>query len=137
MAFNVGLLNLITLNHYLAEPSGQTGRKGLDMKYHCHKCGKDNIVVNQCGCDPNKLPTRIVITREDWVEIYYALVDKQSRVDDGEYEDEVAEDNPKPQAEWSKHLGDIIDKIGPDGENMAPDKNKGEILINTFTNQGF
>ena len=27
------------------------------MIYHCHKCGADNKIVNQCGCDPNNLPT--------------------------------------------------------------------------------
>ena len=29
------------------------------MKYHCHTCGKDNNIVNQCGCDPNNMPTKI------------------------------------------------------------------------------
>ena len=24
----------------------------------CPKCGRENEIVNQCGCDPNNLPTR-------------------------------------------------------------------------------
>ena len=58
------------------------------------------------------------LTKEDWVEIYYALVDKQSRVDDGYFDE-----NPKDTTEeWSKHLGSIIGTIGPDGENMYEDE---------------
>ena len=59
----------------------------------------------------------VKLTKEDWVEIYYALVDKQAKIDKGTYtsDDEVlSEDIPT----WSKHMGEIIDKIGPDGENM-------------------
>jgi hypothetical protein len=57
------------------------------------------------------------ITPEDWGEIYYALIDKQAKIDRGEYGD--GEDGlPGSPADWSKHLGEIIDKIGPDGENM-------------------
>ena len=26
--------------------------------YRCHKCGSLNAIVNQCGCDPNNMPTR-------------------------------------------------------------------------------
>jgi hypothetical protein len=54
------------------------------------------------------------LMKEEWVEIYYALVDKQSRVDDG-YFDENPHDTNK---QWSEQLGAIIDAIGPDGENM-------------------
>jgi hypothetical protein len=28
------------------------------VKYHCHRCGRDNEIVNQCGCDPGNMPTR-------------------------------------------------------------------------------
>jgi hypothetical protein len=24
----------------------------------CPKCGRENEIVNQCGCDPNNMPTR-------------------------------------------------------------------------------
>lgn len=27
--------------------------------YHCSCCGKDNEIVNQCGCDPNNMPTKV------------------------------------------------------------------------------
>lgn len=58
------------------------------------------------------------LTKKDWVEIYYALVDKQARID-GEFgKDQIPENDDKEAAEWSGHLGTIIDKIGPDGENM-------------------
>jgi hypothetical protein len=51
------------------------------------------------------------ITNEDWVEIYYALIDKQSNLDNGEAHIDGID-------EFSDHLGRIIDKIGSDGENM-------------------
>lgn len=34
------------------------------MIYHCHNCGAVNKIVNQCGCDPNNMPTR-----PDWEKI--------------------------------------------------------------------
>ncbi len=34
-----------------------TEEKGA-MQYHSHTCGKDNEIVNQCGCDPDNMPTR-------------------------------------------------------------------------------
>jgi hypothetical protein len=51
------------------------------------------------------------LTREDWVEIYYALVDKQSTLDNGEVHEPGRD-------EFSDHIGRIIGTIGPDGENM-------------------
>jgi hypothetical protein len=35
------------------------------MTYKCPRCGADNAIVNQCGCDPNNLPTspRIGVVR--------------------------------------------------------------------------
>jgi hypothetical protein len=27
--------------------------------YPCPRCGADNYIVNQCGCDPDNLPTRV------------------------------------------------------------------------------
>jgi hypothetical protein len=56
------------------------------------------------------------LTREDWIEIYYALTSKQASVDSGNYGDD--DERIGEIAEWSKHLETIIDKIGPDGENM-------------------
>ena len=52
-----------------------------------------------------------ILTNEDWTEIYYALVDKQARLDGGEIHVDGLD-------EFSDHLGTIIDKIGPDGEDM-------------------
>jgi hypothetical protein len=55
------------------------------------------------------------LTDADWGEIYYALLMKQEAVQQGKYGDDDADLN---QQEWYNHLGAIIDKIGPDGENM-------------------
>ena len=27
--------------------------------YKCYICGKENNIVNQCGCDKNNMPTKI------------------------------------------------------------------------------
>lgn len=32
--------------------------------YRCSQCGKNNNFVNQCGCDPNNMPT--VVPATDW-----------------------------------------------------------------------
>ena len=50
----------------------------------------------------------IDLTREDWVEIYGALDSKRMRVEDNQV--------------WAAHLQEIMDKIGPDGENMIIDE---------------
>ena len=60
------------------------------------------------------------LTKEDWIEIYYALVDKQARIEEGEMgEDELENSEQGDATTWAAHLGQIIDKIGPDGENMT------------------
>ena len=46
-------------------------------------------------------------TKEDWVEIYYALDSKAARVRDGEYS---ADKNLSKK--WSAHLREIMEKIG-------------------------
>jgi len=59
------------------------------------------------------------LTKEDWVEIYYALIDKQFNVEAGNLGEDVIEESPHKNSDlWAAHLGEIIDKIGPDGENM-------------------
>jgi len=41
------------------------------MSYQCLICGADNRFVNECGCDPNNMPT--VPTKHDFlVLLYYA-----------------------------------------------------------------
>ncbi len=46
------------------------------------------------------------LTKEDWAEIYYAVLQKI--------------DTPSVQRnrKWTAQLRDIINKIGPDGKNM-------------------
>jgi hypothetical protein len=46
------------------------------MVYKCHKCGKENEIVNQCGCDPNNMPTQPAIekTREERMEIAKTII---------------------------------------------------------------
>lgn len=53
------------------------------------------------------------LTKDDWVEIYYALESKAIAIDHGAYAD-----CGKMKKEWIAHLRGIMDKIGPDGENM-------------------
>lgn len=61
------------------------------------------------------------LTKEDWIEIYYALIDKQARIEEGELgEDELENSEQGDATTWAAHLGQIIDKIGPDGGNMYP-----------------
>jgi len=57
-----------------------------------------------------------LLTKEDWIEIYYSLTDKHKWV----LSNIGASDNNKDvnMNKWSKHLNDIILKIGSDGENM-------------------
>ena len=50
-------------------------------------------------CKPN-------LTKADWVEIYYSLTRKQESV--------LVQGNER----WQKHIARIINKIGPDGQNM-------------------
>ncbi len=33
--------------------------------YVCPTCKKDNAFVNQCGCDPNNMPTRLPVHRHE------------------------------------------------------------------------
>ena len=48
-----------------------------------------------------------MLTKEDWVEIYYAVQDKRASA-------VVCNDR-----KWRNHLEEILEKIGPDGENMS------------------
>lgn len=74
------------------------------------------------------------LTREDWVEIYYALDSKlqlirgwsENEAGAGESEERsytMFEDAPHPRqgddAAWIAHLERILEAIGPDGENMT------------------
>jgi hypothetical protein len=50
------------------------------------------------------------LSKEDWVEIYYALEYKlTSPAVDGDHE-------------WEGHIEDIMEQIGPDGENMTQEQ---------------
>lgn len=31
----------------------------MTTQYRCDRCGRDNEFVNQCGCDPHNMPTRV------------------------------------------------------------------------------
>ena len=31
----------------------------------CPRCGADNAIVNQCGCDPNNMPTKPLVELPD------------------------------------------------------------------------
>ena len=56
------------------------------------------------------------LTKDDWIEIFYALTDKHKWVlsNIGAKNDNEGTNMKK----WSKHLNSIILKIGSDGENM-------------------
>lgn len=34
----------------------------MKQTHKCPQCGADNAIVNQCGCDPNNLPTKVTRT---------------------------------------------------------------------------
>jgi len=56
------------------------------------------------------------LTKEDWVEIYYALDTKRDQIENGDFgEGEGGDENE----DWIAHLDAIMEKIGPDGENMC------------------
>jgi hypothetical protein len=58
----------------------------------------------------------IVLKREDWAEIYYALDTKLIALRRGDYEPEI---EPRQDARWIAHLEAIKRKIGPDGTRAA------------------
>lgn len=44
------------------------------MTYHCYTCGADNHIVNQCGCDPQNMPTRLAQhTPGEWEAVFGEL----------------------------------------------------------------
>lgn len=78
------------------------------------KCGPDPLEATALGIkepdnDYETISVPISLSREDWVEIYYALDSKIIHI--GEY-NQVK----KEQTRWAKHLKRIIDKIGPEGD---------------------
>jgi hypothetical protein len=58
----------------------------------------------------------IILTREDWAEIYYALEAKGLALREGKY---GSEDEPGQDAKWLAHLDAVLAKIGPDGTAAA------------------
>jgi hypothetical protein len=58
----------------------------------------------------------IVLKREDWAEIYYALDTKLIALRRGDY---GLEFQPRQDARWIDHLEAIKRKIGPDGARAA------------------
>jgi hypothetical protein len=60
----------------------------------------------------------IILTREDWAEIYYALETKSLALRQGRYE---PEDTSGEDARWLAHLDAIREKIGLDGISAARD----------------
>jgi hypothetical protein len=58
----------------------------------------------------------IILRREDWAEIYYALEMKSLALRQGKYgpEDETGQD-----AEWIAHIEAVKKTIGPDGATAA------------------
>jgi hypothetical protein len=63
---------------------------------------------------PKKEEALDSLTAKDWVEIYYSLDSKAARVKDGEYSA-----NKNHARKWSRHLREIMKKIGPDGDNIT------------------
>ncbi len=56
------------------------------------------------------------LSREDWVEIYYALESKSVALERGDYGDEFERGE---DARWLTHLNAIKRKIGADGLSAA------------------
>lgn len=57
------------------------------------------------------------LTREDWVEIYYALDYKLTSA--------AVQGNDREATRWRAHLKRILKTIGPDGENMYKEADRG------------
>jgi len=53
----------------------------------------------------------VVLTKEYWTEIYYAVQLKADKVDKGEYGEQTRQ--------WAGQLWDILETIGADGEVAA------------------
>ena len=58
----------------------------------------------------------IILTREDWCEIYCALETKSLALRQGRY---GPEDEPGQDAEWIAHIEAVKQAIGPDGAAAA------------------
>jgi hypothetical protein len=58
----------------------------------------------------------VVLSREDWAEIYYALETKLSALKLGKY---GSEDHSGLDTEWIAHIEAIKERIGPDGLDAA------------------
>ena len=90
--------------------------KGERELYLHEDCGEDPAAVALGIKEPNNdyedEPVPLVLTREDWTEIYYALESKLIHL--AEYNQVKTE-----RIRWEKHLKRIIDKIGPDGDIAA------------------
>ena len=66
-----------------------------------------------------KIKRPVILTREDWVEIYYALDTKAKLIEDGDYGESMCdhgEDCTACDKEWVAHLRRIMATIGDDGE---------------------
>jgi hypothetical protein len=59
---------------------------------------------------------RILLTADDWQEIYYALETKRIGIKEGKF---GPEDEPGHNKKWIAQLESIEAKIGPDGEEAA------------------
>jgi len=58
--------------------------------------------------------SNLTLTREDWVEIYYAVRDKAMQG--------IAVSTDR---KWKAHLKSILKKLGPDAENMTQEVSSG------------
>jgi len=56
------------------------------------------------------------LTKEDWVEIYCALDTKRDQIENGDFGEGEEDDENE---DWIAHLDAVMEKIGPDGENMC------------------
>jgi hypothetical protein len=58
----------------------------------------------------------VVLTVDEWIEIYYALDTKVYDIRDGKYDEE---DDPEFPNQWAGQLERIMRTIGPDGTEAA------------------
>lgn len=63
-----------------------------------------------------RIRSPIVLTEDDWREIYQAVVYEGSAIARGLFDSEEYEEGLD---EWKQHLGDILAKIGPEGSVAA------------------
>lgn len=94
-----------------AGPELSTGNAAAESMCVSQSAGPNN----QLAGNPEKAPAGAqLLSKEDWIEIYYALDTKKSQIEKGEF----SMDDRADSVAWAQHLRSIMQTIGPDGCHM-------------------